>query len=163
MARLCPVLDKQRLHRLLAASRGLESTHVRSALQAPIAIRLATLGEGEAALQRVDPLDDDHAAEALQQIAEVAPSAMIPFLIEVTPARVSYKYFRGPRALATAALGRRMSELPPAQLSDLLDRWHASAPKRGEVLVDLLTYGPALLTLAGGDSAGELVDRLEAL
>jgi hypothetical protein len=163
MADLCPMLDRRRLQRLLAASRDLKSAHVRSALRAPIAVRLAALGEAETALQRVDRLDDDYAAAALQQIAQTAPPAAIPSLLEQTRAQVSYQYSRGPRALATAALGRRMNELPPARLSDLLNRWHASAPKRGEVLVDLLAYGPVLLALAGGEQAGKLVERLETL
>ena len=163
MADLCPSLDQGRLQRLLTTSREVSSGSARGNLRAAIAVRLAVLGEVEAALQCVDGVDTEQAAAALQQIAEVVPPATIPRLIEKVRSRVDCEYWRGPRALATAALGRRMGELAPAELSRLLDRWHASGPKRGEVLVDLLAYGPALLALGGGDSAGDLADRLDAL
>lgn len=135
----------------------------RSELRAAIAVRLAALGEVEASLQCAGALDGRHAGAALAQIAEIAPPETIPSLIEKVRSWVDYAYYRRQLALATAALGRRVVELPPPVLSHLLDRWHSEAPKRGEVLVDLLVYGPALLALGGGGSAGDLVDRLERL
>ena len=56
-----------------------------------------------------------------------------------------------------------MSELPKSEISSLLDRWHARAPNRGEVLVDLLAYCPALVVLGGTDGARDLLDRLQKL
>jgi hypothetical protein len=162
MAELCPSLDQRRLRRLLRASQEVSSASGRMELRAAIAVRLATLGEVEAALRCFVYLDSDHAPAALQQIADIVPPATIPWLIEEVRSRVDFAAWnRGPQT--NAALGRRMGELAPAELSRLLDRWHALAPERGKVLVDLLMYSPAMLALGGSDSADDLVGHLETL
>lgn len=169
MTELCGALDQSRLQRLLVASRrrssedGGTERSGRRRLRAAIAARLAELGEVDAALECLGDVDPKHAATALQQMAGFVPAARIPQLLEVLESRVEHTYWRGPLALAAAALGRRMSELPQPELSRLLDRWHARAPQGGEVLVGLLAYGPALRTLGGADSVRDLADRLAAL
>jgi hypothetical protein len=162
MADLCASLDLTRVRRLLAASGAVSSGGGRSRLRAAIAVRLAELGEVDAALDCLRSVDREDAAAALQQMAEFVPAARIPQLVSMAESRVTHDYWRGPLALATAALGRRMSELPSAELSRLLDRWHDRAPHGGEVLVGLLAYGPALLTLGGASAARDLADRLAA-
>jgi hypothetical protein len=161
MTELCPSLNAERLRRLQATSGKVSSGSARGELRAAIAIRFALLGEEGTALSISDSLDNEQAATVLARMADAVASAALPELIEAVRQHVHYEFFRGPGALVMAHLGRRIGELNSAELSSLLDRWHALAPHRDEVRADLLVYGPALLALGGQAAADSLADRLQ--
>jgi hypothetical protein len=160
MADLCFSLDAGRLRRLLKTSRRVRSSSSRAKLLTAIAVRLGTLGEVDDAFACIDRLNPSDGASALQQLAAVVTPALLSRIAEEIQSRISHDYYRGSRALAMAELGRRIGQLPSAQISELLEQWHTRDSTSGQVLIDLAAYAPALLALGSPDAPADLIDRL---
>jgi hypothetical protein len=161
MLDLTSALDVDQLRRLREASEDVGSSSSRSSLRAAIAGRLAVLGHIDEALDGLSAVNPEQAAAALRQAVDQVRKDDVARLVEAALELIRLPYYRSARARLWAVVSRRINDVEPRTMSDLMQRWQERISTRAELLVDLLAFAPALVKLGGAGAAAELLARLD--
>jgi hypothetical protein len=156
LVHLIPVLEVDHLHAVLPVVSTVGSSGTRDELKAAIAARLAALGASNEAFDLLRDLSGAAQGTALAGMAQSIDDHSLARWYDSVHEMLTLPIWRATRAFAWAQAKGRILRLPPADRWALVSRWLDQSVDRSTLLVDTITYAPALKGL-GAAAAIEIV------
>lgn len=154
-------LDPSRLEQLHSLAPGVDSATSKATLLSCIATRLSMLGQFDEALSIIKKVTRPNvAAIEIREAVDTMSEKNIEQLITWACAELPYPIYREERTCLWAAVGRRLCRFSNEGLLRIVEEWLNRRPTRGEMLVDIPTYVPALINACGTSLARELLSTV---
>jgi hypothetical protein len=141
------------------AVEGIEGVSSRNKLRGPVAVRLARLGDLEAALDV--PLDLYVSSSSLRAILRVTPENRLDAWLTFVHRNYNGSIHADARADLMRVAAGRIAACDSSRAWSLLDAWLQRPATRLERLCDLPGYAPALWITAGADAVRALAKWID--